>query len=540
MQRDLDALEQQFDAIVIGAGVYGACIARLASLHGLKIALIERGDFCGETSRNSAKLVHGGLRYVQHFDLPRIRESAAAHRAWRIAAPHLVRPLRFVIPAYGMGTRGPAALAAGMAFYELATWRRNRGVSPEMHLPRAGILSRKRLLSDFPMLERHGVTGGAFWFDSQMLDATRLAFECIAQACQLGAVAVNHVEATGLLVGERSMEGVAVRDRISGREMEVRARVTVNATGPWLQRMLSTGHIQVQMPLARNINLVTRRLFPGEDAIGAASHRASDAAIGRSRRLFFVSPWQDCSIIGTWHDAHDGDAELIVTHEEIEACLREVNEALPAAQLRIEDVRSVHVGLTPGTEDEERRAKRPHLIDHRETDGLEGLISVAGPKYTTAPTVAERVLKRLCRHLGRESLTQFAQPLPAAIPAGIEAQEPEVRWVSRIYGARAAELLSILPVTGLTPAEHVFRCRVLYGLRHEMLVKLGDAIFRATDHAERGLLGEEQLRWSADLLASALGWTSSRRSTEMEEVRIRLGLTCPTGMWNEILAGERA
>ena len=175
-----------FDLLVIGAGIHGACIARLAALAGLRVALVDKDDFGTATSRNSAKLLHGGLRYMQDFDVPRIRESMISQRAWFRFVPHLVRPLRFVIPTYGYTTRSPAAMAAGIVAFHMIAAGRNTGIRPEVRLPRSGVMSRRRLIERYPMLERGDVTGGAYWYDGQMLDAVRVTLECVWDAVRSG------------------------------------------------------------------------------------------------------------------------------------------------------------------------------------------------------------------------------------------------------------------------------------------------------------------------------------------------------------------
>lgn len=538
MQRDVDALLEPFDILIVGAGIHGAAIARLTALAGLKVALIDRGDFCSATSRNSAKLVHGGLRYIQHLDLARVRESAVAQREWRIAAPHLVRPLRFVIPTYGSGSRGPAALAAGIAVYEMATADRNRGVRPSMKLPHARVLGRRHFVGQFPMLAQPDVSGGAQWHDAQILDAPRLAFACIEDARLAGAVIANHVEALQLLVVARTVSGAVVRDRLTGHEFEIRARLTIDATGPWSGRLVNMAGVPPRAPpasgLTRHINLVTRRVVADEVAIGVGSAHASSAVVGASRRLLFISPWQDCSIVGTWDDPFAGDPDQIgVTPAEIAGWLAEINEALPSASLCLEDVRSLHVGLIPATGGSAGRFQRDRLIDHAVSHDLDGLISVAGVKLTTAPTAARRALGLACRRLGIDfdrRRAQFSQPLSGApdsdAPAGA-ADGPATAWVRRVYGSRSTSLLETLPANDLPVAEHIFRCRVVYGLQHEMVVTLGDAIFRATDHAERGVLTDAQLGWAARTLGDALAWKSSRRATELDNARARFAALRP-------------
>lgn len=536
MQRDPGGLEQRFDLLVVGAGICGAALARLAARSGLRVALIDRGDFGAATSRNSAKLVHGGLRYVQHLDVARVRDSVLAQRSWLAAAPHIVRPLRFVIPTYGHGTRGREALAAGMLAFQALAWDRNRGLPVAGRLARSGTLGRAEFLGRFPQLGRPGVSGGAYWYDAQMCDATRLTLECVLDAAAAGAVVVNHVQARELLLGRRGVCGVAASDVLSGRALEVRARCTVNATGPWLERTLESlpRRLRGRQPAAwtRNLNLVTRRLFPGEDALGVASRQPSDAALGRSQRLFFVSPWQNCSIVGTAHAAHRGGPdEGAPEPREVERFVAEIAEALPAAGLTLDDVRYVHFGLTPAEDGDAARAHRSLLIDHARLDGIEGLLSVAAVKYTTAPIVAQSLLRTLLRRLGASGRpASFDTPFGELVAAGDtnasqEGGDGERAHAIGIYGTRAAQMLRTLP-EGDGP-EQVFRSRVAYGVRHEMVVTLADALLRATDRAERGVLTEAQLQWCAEHLAAAHRWSEDRRRAEIGELRRRLASRRP-------------
>lgn len=536
MRRDLDSLSQPFDLLIIGAGIHGACIARTAAMAGLRVALIEKGDFSVATSRNSAKLIHGGLRYIQHFDVPRIRESMVAQRTWFRFAPHLMRPLRFIIPTYGYATRGPIALAGGIVAFHMIAAGRNKGIRPEIRLPRSGVMSHSTLASTHPALDRDDVTGGAYWYDGQMLDAARVTLECVWDAVDAGAVAANHVEAVALLHDSSGVKGVVARDGITGAEFEVRAGLTINATGPWVDRVLKTGPaaLKSQRTTAwtRNINLVTRRLYPGSEALGIASNRASDAAVGKAKRLFFTSPWHGCTVVGTTHDHYEDDPNTLLAPREVVAgFLAEVNAAAPGFGLGLDDVRSIHLGLTPAEEGESERAKRSHVLDHEQLHGVPGLISVAGIKYTTAPVVGARVVALAAGKLGRTlAIPPFEAPCAGAPAAGAlrlppdegseasDSDSNEYAWAVAIYGARAEQCLG-QPSAANRDAEQVFRNRVRFGVEHEMVVRLSDAVLRATDWAERGKLSSAQLEWCAATLAADLGWSTERRERELEATR---------------------
>ena len=539
MQRDLDAFARPFDILVIGAGIHGACIARLAAIHGFDVALLDRGDFGAATSRNSAKLLHGGIRYLQHFDVSRIRESIAAQRSWFRFAPHLVRPLRVIIPTYGHGTRGPMALGAAVTAFDLIAGGRNDGVRDEIRMPGSGVMRRRRLVAEYPELERDGVTGGAWWHDGQMLDATRLTLECVWDAVEARAAAANHLECVALLHDAAGVHGAAVRDRLSGREFEIRAKLTVNATGPWVDRILNGGPRAVRglssVIWTRNMNLVTRSLHAGSDALGIASERASDAAIGKSKRLFFASPWHGCTVVGTTHDMFDDDPDrVIVADEAVAEFLQEVRDAAPRFRLEPSDVRSVHVGLTPAEDGVSERAKRSLLVDHEAAHQVPGLVTVAGIKYTTAPVVAIRTLDLACRKLGRAVMRRplvqaaFGAPARTLMPLPDEQNEArrhaddELSWASRIYGTRADQCLASAGAAGESVADRVFRSRVRFGIAHEMVGRLSDSVLRATDLAERGLLTAAQMNWCAETLSSVFGWAPGRLAQELDDTRADL------------------
>lgn len=539
-RRDPAELERRFDVAIVGGGVYGACLARVLARAGASVALLERDDFGGAASHNSLKIVHGGLRYLQHLDVPRIRESLRAQRAWRIAAPHLVHPLRCLIPTYGWGTRGLAALAAGVVAFDTLAATRNRGVAGCARLPRGRFGRAGALATEQPALVTDEVTGYASWYDAQLADAGRVVWECVADALAHGAVALNHVAVTGLRVAGGRVHGVQAHDRLTGREYDVEARLTVNAAGPWARALLRGLGPRAASPAGtwtRNMNVVTRRLLPGSTAIGAQSDRRSDAAFGHSRRLYFVTPWQDCSIVGTTHEPWSGDPDALTPSDaDVARFLQEVNAALPAVALTPDDVRYVHVGLTPA-EDGEVRAKRTRVLEHEREDGVAGLATVVGIKYTTAPVVAEALAARLFASLGRAPSRpiRFAAPLPGATrPTGVGVAADEAEWARAIYGGHADAIAAIAERLAVLPGEATFRARVLHGVRGEFAVRLRDAVFRCTDRAERGRLSRADLDWTADALAAELGWSPERRRREIEDVE---RLLAQRSRWGSTYAG---
>ncbi|WP_290649882.1 glycerol-3-phosphate dehydrogenase/oxidase, partial [Aquisalimonas sp.] len=483
MRRDAERLETtEFDLAVIGGGIYGACIARDAALRGLKVALIERSDFGAGTSFNSLKLIHGGFRYLQSLDFRRIRESVRERRYWLWAAPHLVRPLRFVMPTHGYGTRGPEALWAGLRLYGLLSKDRNRGLDSSHRLPGGRLLSPEDCMAATPGLQPGGLRGGAEWYDAQVLDTEHLLLECVRDAVDAGAVAVNYVEALGLRTAAKGVTGVRCRDRLGDTAFDLRALLTVNATGPFTGEAVMPG-MDHKPALVKSMNLIVPELARGY-AFGVNS---TPANAEDGRRLFFVTPWRGLSIIGTSHAAYTGDPDACrFSDADVNTFLEEINTAMPHLGLTRDDVLWCYGGLTPA-EPSGRRAQavashRGQMIDHAAAGGHQGLISVVGEKYTTARAMAERVVDLALKKLGRapRPCAVLSRKLPgASAPQGRTElldelctrvalpASPALRELVESYGTAYPRVLDVGEWQALRGSDddhlELYRRRCLYG-----------------------------------------------------------------------------
>ncbi|MGH6943592.1 MAG: FAD-dependent oxidoreductase, partial [Geminicoccaceae bacterium] len=516
MKRDPGRLaEPLYDLLVVGGGIHGVCIARDAALRGLRVALVERADFGNGTSHNSFKLIHGGLRYLQHLDFRRVRESLRERRFWLRLAPHLVRPLRFVVPTYGHGTRGPEALRLALELHDLIGWDRNRSMAREQRVPSGEVISRKRCLELIPGVRAQGLTGGAIWYDGQLLDADRVLLDCLLDAVAAGADVANYVAVEEFQGGDAQVNGVRARDVLDGARLEVRAKITVLACGPWTGSLLRKLHASPEPPaaLVKGMNLVTSPVL-GNYAVGVVSGQTSDAVIGRTSRLFFITPWYDRAVIGTSHVPYRGDPDdCRFSREDVETFLAEINAVYPPAGLRLDDVRYCYGGLTPAEGDsaggEPSRARRAQILDHEATHGVAGLVSVTGIKYTTARLLAERTVDLALKKLGRKPVPSRAGQAPLAATRGYQNREALERAVASDlggtaeadardmlvrYGSAYRHLLEAGRRAGEDLSSYVLRCCCLHGAREEMAVRLGDLIFLRTNLAARGLLTEERLQ----------------------------------------------
>lgn len=555
MRRDLKALaDSTFDLVVIGGGVFGTAAAWEAVQRGLSVALIERADFASYTSANSYKVVHGGIRYIQHGDVYRIRQSAGERSAFLRIAPHLVRPLPIAIPTYGYGMKGKAALRAGVGAYDLLTVDRNRGIGdPERRIPCGKGLSKQDTLDLFPNLHRQGLTGSVIFNDGQMLNPPRLVLAFVQSAVNAGAVAANYVEATGLVQEGDAVTGVLARDVLCDAEFAIKAKMVLNAAGPYAEGFVEKALNKRRPGAARTYSrdacfVVNRRLFEHDIALAAQGQTHDpDAVISRGNRHLFIAPWRDYTLIGTWHVVWTKDpAAIRVEDSELQSFIDEVQAGYPGLDLSLDDVGIWNCGLVPFGENEEgathlRYGHRSSLIDHGRDDGVRNLLTLIGVRFTTGRYEAEKAIDVVAERLGarrgasRTSTTPLhGGDLPSTIDSAYQQAirdygdhcSPDVlHALLHHYGSTLNEVLQDAVGTHdlLTPVgtSRVIPAQAVHAIRHEMAQTLGDIVFRRTDLATGSYPGEAALRRIAHVVAPMLGWDKATMADEIERVKAR-------------------
>ena len=531
MRRDPTRLANTvFDLLVIGGGVTGACIARDAASRGLKVALVEKNDFAHATSAHNSKLIHGGLRYLRNFELGLVRESLRERRIWQRIAPHLVRPLPFLMPLYNSGRAARAALAAGLTLYDILSYDRGWLDDPSQRLPGHRWLDAKAALAREPALESEGFEGAFLYYDAQMYAPERLALECLASACAHDAVCVNHVAAERLLIRDGHIEGATVADRFSGARFDVRARLTILATGPWSDLFLEQAlgkPASHKLMRSKGIHLVVKAMTQ-RDALAVAAKGGH----------FFVLPWRGHSLLGTTDTAFTRPPDEVgVTEADIASFLDFINAHLPSAHLTRSDVEFFYAGLRPLVDDRSKgtygASRKSELIDHGKADNLDGLFSAVGGKWTTSRELAEQVTDTIAAKLGGTTLpcTTARMRLPGGWIDDFEKfvahnqaayKDVAIDHLARLYGNRLSlvldlaagqpELLMPLSRSGDVGAQ------VLYAVRQEMAMTLDDVVMRRTGIGQLGDPGAAALSAAAALMADELGWDDARRQHEIEDV----------------------
>jgi glycerol-3-phosphate dehydrogenase len=381
------ASAQPYDLVVVGGGIQGATLVLEAALRGLRAVLVERGDFGGATSWNHLRILHGGLRYLQHGDLRRHRESVVERRWFLRHLPELVAPLPCLIPASWRSLRNPLGLAAAARLDDRLSRDRDEGVPPGLHLPAARVLRGDQLSQLRP-----GARGsGLLWYDAFMPRPRRVLVELLHLACALDAVVLNHAEAVGLLQTGGRVEGVAIRDLVAGAELELRAPLVVNAAGPDA-RSLAAGWDADRAGLgARTVawNTLLDVELPAGSALAVQAPR-------RGAPTLFLVPWEGRTLAGTGHaEATPGAATPHVADGELAAFLDDLAAAAPELGIQPDRLLRVYAGFLPGTrEGSAELSRRATVLDHGALGGPRGLWSAVGIKFTTARRVAEETLRR--------------------------------------------------------------------------------------------------------------------------------------------------
>ena len=513
------------DVLVIGGGITGAGIARDAALRGFRVALVEKGDFGSGTSSHSSRLIHGGIRYLEHRDFRLVFEASRERRVLLHIAPHLVRPLPFVFPVY-RGSRVPGwKLRAGMWLYDaLAAFRNvktHRWLSP------------KQVRKAEPALKDRGLTGAALYWDAQTDDA-RLVLATAQSAARAGAQMANYAEVTSLLTPDGRVRGATVRDVLSGETRTVRALVVVNAGGPWvdaLRRMDDPEAPPLLRPTKGAHVAVPRRRIGNERAITLFSPIDG--------RVMFVLPWGDLSYIGTTDTDADAYPDAVrVTAADVTYLLRSANAAFPEAHLSPNDVVSVWVGLRPLLGQDPGASPAQVSREHRVVESAQGLITIAGGKLTTYRVMARDVVDRVAARLHELDGRPVAPRAPTdrlPLPGGEAAELDVLRETARArgvsdatarhlvasYGSEMAAVLNLVdrdrslgePVALGRPE---IWAEVAHAVEREMALRVQDVLVRRLHlFYEFDQQGTAVAAPVAQRMKKLLGWDEIREAEEL-------------------------
>ena len=517
-----------FDLLIVGGGATGAAAARDAALRGLEVGLCDAGDFAAQTSSQSSKLIHGGIRYLQYGNFPLVFEGLTERRRLMRTAPHLCRPIEFLFPGYRGESPGVSALAVGVTIYNaLALWRP----------PASGgrKLSPGAVYELAPLLRTAGLAGAVSYVDCQTDDA-RLVLENVLDAEANGAAVANHLRAERLLRDRRGrVVGAALADTETGDRLEARARVVLSATGPFTDAFLADGESHRLRPTLGVHLVFDAARFPHRD-------RALVLRSPRDNRIFFTLPAGHRTIVGTtdtdWVSQRPPqiDDEIRARGEDVAYLLEAANHAFPSLRLTADDVLSTFAGLRPllatGAHTPSETSR-----EHEIARAADGLLAIAGGKLTTLRRMGEEAVDRaidLLRAAGLERTldrcTTPERPLPGGGPppaalaaAGLDADV--TAHLAAAYGGRADQVLKLFAGSGdlarrIDPELPYLWAEVVHAVRADLACDVTDVLRRRIplfrDARDQGLVAAEGV---AAILTAELGWTTARRERALADYR---------------------
>jgi glycerol-3-phosphate dehydrogenase len=507
---------ERFDVVVIGGGIIGAGIARDAALRGLRAALFEKADFGSGTTAGSTRLIHGGLRYLEMFDFRLVRMDLRERETLLRIAPHLVKPLEFIMPFYGSSLFYRCKMKLGMTLYDLLSYDKS--------LPRHRFLTPAELKTMEPNLCRQDLQGAMAYFDAQANSPERLCLENIIDACEHGAQTFNYTEVTGATYTGELLHGIRVRDLLSDdrTEVSVESRVVVNASGAWFDRVagkLTDRGRATQIRTTKGVHITCPPV----------TNRAIVVFSRVDGRLMFVIPWLGCSLIGTTDTEFAGDpATAQATPADVDYVLGSVTEYFP--MLDITQIYFSNAGVRALVKEKGSKSSvsRRHRVADGAHSGAGNLLSVLGGKITGYRAIAEEVVDVICRKLEVNApCVTAATPLPGARegarPSDVSKsglRDETITHLFELYGSRANQVVQ-LAASGehlrepLSPHAPDVAAQVVFAARAEQCARLVDFLLRRTLLGFSQDQGQSASARAAALLAEELAWSPERTSAEI-------------------------
>ena len=552
MKRDLEKLKtKEFDLLIIGGGIFAGCAAWDADLRGLSVARIEKEDFASGSSANSFKFIHGGIRYLQHGDVIRLRASCRERSAMLRIAPHLVQPMPVLIPTYGYGKSGKFFLGAGMLLYDFLTLGRNRNIrDSKRRIPLTRFFSRKQVLDEYSDLEQEGLTGGAMFSDAQMYNPTRLVLSFILSAESRGACIANYMAAEDLIIDEDVVKGVKARDALKNEILDIRAKSVLNAAGPWSDWFLKGALKEkehAENTYSRDACFIVKRRYNSQYALAVQGRtKDPDALLSRPARHLFMVPWRDYTLVGVWHRVwKEHPDKVTVKVDEIKTFIDEINWACPDLNLTENDGLMWNAGLVPFWENQDggenlSYGKRSLFIDHQQTHKVKNLVTLIGIRYTTARGDVVKAVDLICDKIRKKAPRADTENIPL-VGGDIEDFDKLVNQLyggqhknlsmdvitalAHNYGTEATSILALIEtekeLAEVFGISKVTKAEVKHAINSEMVFTLADIVFRRTDLATAGNPGIEVLKECANFMAKFMHWDSAEVDQQVNTVLSR-------------------
>ncbi len=530
--------EKEFDLIVVGGGITGATVAYEAASRGLSVALIEKSDFGSATSSATSKMIHGGLRYLATFEFKLVRESLKERRVLTNIAPNFIHPASFLVSVYKKDKVPNFAMKIAMLLYEVFSFDKNRLWDKSKKMPNHKSVSAKEIKKLIPNALTKDLVGGQMYYDCSSHSPERFTLAFIKSAVNFGASVANYSKVVEFITEENSdivtIKGVKVIDELSGKKHDIKGKLVINCSGPWADILLDkiktkTGNHELRR--SEGIHFITKKLLDKHIFLGST-------ALGKH---YFLSPYRNHTLIGTTDKEFIGNPdEYKVTKKAIEEMLDDVNNSFGESEkIKYKDIVYTYGGLRPLVEDQTENvydSSRKYEITGEKKNGIEGLITVEGGKFTTSRMLAEKAIDKVLKILKlpkKKSISEnsylyackidnfqdFIEKKQKEYP---EFQPEQIEYLAKSYGTEIDDLFSIIRENE-TFKEALNKdgenlAQVQFAIRNEMAVTLSDILLRRTGLGHFGHPGKKTMENVAKIAAKELKWNDEKLADEVSKM----------------------
>lgn len=530
--------KQHFDVIVIGGGITGVCVAYEAATRGLSVALFEKGDFGEATSAATSKLIHGGLRYLKNLEFGLVRESLTERRVWENIAPNLVYPIPFMVPTYNNLKSNRFFLFMGMVLYDILSYDKGWTWDKSKKLPLHKTIGAKSTIELEQCVKIKGLTGSSIYYDCQSISPERLTLAVLKSAMANGAQAANYAKVKSFVRSNGNILGVNVVDVLTGAEHKFSSDITINCAGPWADIVLKSANsngngTNHQIRRSEGIHIITKKLV----------NNHAVTVMTKSGRHVMLMPWRNHSLIGTTDKEYTGNPDdYRVTRESIEGLIDDLNENYGCQKIRYEDVIFAYGGLRPLVDDQTEgsyESSRKYEIFDNAKDGLNGLLTIEGGKYTTSRRLACQAMKMVSKKLGKKLGSKSCKSVTnKQYLTSCEINDAEkfiselkvtysdfssstVEYIGRHHGKDCHKVFEIArgekQYAEIVSHDGEILAEVVYAIRFEMANSLTDIFFRRTGIGTLGYPGDEVFGKVASIAKVILSWNDERTQQEIEK-----------------------
>jgi glycerol-3-phosphate dehydrogenase len=529
---------REFDLLVIGGGITGATVAYEAALRGLSVALVEKNDYASATSSATSKMIHGGLRYLSKFEFGLVRESLRERRILSSIAPNFIHPMPFIFSMYEKDNMSPKAMKIGMMLYELLSYDKNKLPDKYKKMPHYETLTPEKVCELIPVAPIQGLLGGQLYYDCSSHSPERFTLAFIKSAVKFGAKIANYAEMIDFISVKTAtmtyVKGIKVKDKITEREMEIKSKLVINCSGPWadiLLGKLKNNQHNHELRRSEGIHIVTRKLLETYVFSGIID----------KTKHFFLVPYRNRTLIGTTDKEFKGNPDNYkVTKQSIMEFIGDVNSFFGHdGFLKYEDVLYSYGGLRPLVEDQTEdvyHTSRKYEITGELKNGISGLITVEGGKYTTSRRLAEKAINKVIKILqlpNRSSSSEktflynceidnYSKFVEDHIQKYSFLKPNQVEYLCKSYGNELDAVLELmnenLEYKQIVNEDGENLAQVVYACRFESAKTLSDILLRRTGIALLGNPGKEIIEKVAEIAAKELSWVKEKKDSEIQQM----------------------